>query len=108
MSRNTPVLTSYFALARCLAAFARRLGMDGHLARITAIDHLEQPSIMMWHEFFSVECGTCTKVPDNCSYLNPMQEQCAPGQSIDGLASIIASQIESGRVRACPAKEIRL
>lgn len=107
MARNTLVITSPFALVRCLAAFARRLGMDDRLARVVAFDHLAQPPIQQWHDFFSTECAACTKLPDACDYLNPVQEQCAPGQSVDALASVIASQIESGRVKACPAKEIK-
>lgn len=104
MLSNTPFVVSEFVLVRLLKSMAGRLGLDDGMADAVAQVHLSQSTIIpAWSAFFESNCGRCRKSPETCDYLNPTQDQCRPGQSVQTIRAAVALMIESRRQRTCPA-----
>lgn len=100
-----PVILTRYAFTRILKTFAQRLGLSDVMADATAQVHLQtHAGAENWTAFLSENCAGCSETPDSCLFMNPTRESIHGGASIDNVKSATAMQIESGRMRVCPAR----
>lgn len=100
-----PVFLTQYALGRILKSYGMSLGLNDTMADATAQVHLQtNPAAHNWSVFLQKNCSECSHVPQSCTFLSPEQSDIQGGATPESTKAAVASQIESGRLRACPAK----
>jgi hypothetical protein len=98
---DVPLVISTFVLSRVLSEFAQKLGVKEDFATILAEQHVSgSKTVGRWADFIYKNCGHCQKSPDSCGFLHP---ESVAGVSSAAIRAQVLFQVETGRVRVCPA-----